>query len=55
MSTAALVLRYFQLAELVNRLQVHLAYFPKDSTAALQLDLAKADEAVTWALVLAAT
>jgi hypothetical protein len=54
MTPNQLVLKYFQLAELVNRLQVRLAYHPDDSVAALQWELAKAEEAATWALVRAA-
>jgi hypothetical protein len=42
---------YFLLAELVNSLQNLLLFNPKDEIAALQCELAKADEAATWALV----
>lgn len=54
MTTAQLVVKYFRLAELVNSLQNRLLFDPKDEIAALQCDLAKADEAATWALILAA-
>jgi hypothetical protein len=54
MTPAQLVLRYFLLAELVNSLQNRLLFNPKDEIAALQCDLAKAEEAATWALIRAA-
>lgn len=53
MTKADLVRKYYLLTELVNRLQVRLSFAPADSVAALQLDLAKADESGTWAAVLA--
>lgn len=55
MTKADLVRKYYLLTELVNRLQVRLAFAPNDSVASLQCELAKADEAQTWALVLASS
>lgn len=54
MTTDQLIVKYFRLAELVNSLQNRLLFDPKDEIAALQCDLAKAEEAETWALVRAA-
>lgn len=54
MNTDQLIVKYFRLAELVNSLQNRLLFNPKDEIAALQCELAKAEEAATWALIRAA-
>jgi hypothetical protein len=49
MTKDQLIRKYFLLNELVNRLQLR-----GDSVSALQCELAKAEEAQTWAAILAA-